>query len=77
MNLVLIRQRIELEVARLSKSIEKNKTRGSWFSGWWGKPASEDDQDVGTSTDICKFVCCIEMNLYLLKSFQYDNSRQQ
>lgn len=54
MNLVLIRQRIELEVARLSKTIERNKAKGSWFSGWWGKPASEDDRDVDSSTDILR-----------------------
>lgn len=71
MNLVLIRQRIELEIARLSKTIDKNKPKGSWFSGWWGKPASEDDLKVGSSTDICKIVCShsLEIRFYLSKSF--------
>lgn len=37
-NLVIIRQKVELEVEKLSKEKEETESKG-WFSGWWGSKA--------------------------------------
>nr|XP_026496694.1 vacuolar protein sorting-associated protein 13 isoform X1 [Vanessa tameamea] len=43
-NLVVIRQRIEMEVERLGKlEAEAKKSRG-WFSGWWNGSSSKDEE---------------------------------
>ncbi|CAK1598970.1 unnamed protein product [Parnassius mnemosyne] len=43
-NLVVIRQKIEMEVERLGKLEEEaRKTRG-WFGGWWSRGTSKDDE---------------------------------
>ncbi|KAI5632190.1 vacuolar protein sorting-associated protein 13 [Phthorimaea operculella] len=53
LNLVVIRQRIEMEVERLGKlEAEARKSRG-WFSGWWTSANAKDDQ-LAENTDILK-----------------------
>lgn len=50
-NLMLIRNRVDLEVEKsgiLDKQVEK---QGSWFTGWWG--GTKDNGDGGDK-DICK-----------------------
>lgn len=43
-NLVVIRQKIEMEVERLGKlEAEAKKSRG-WFGGWWSSASSKDDE---------------------------------
>ncbi|CAG9559724.1 unnamed protein product [Danaus chrysippus] len=43
-NLVVIRQRIEMEVERLGKLEEEAKKSRGWFSGWWGGGGSKDEE---------------------------------
>ncbi|XP_050667360.1 intermembrane lipid transfer protein Vps13 isoform X3 [Leptidea sinapis] len=43
-NLVVIRQRIELEVERLGKIEEEAKKSRGWFSGWWSGANSKDEE---------------------------------
>ncbi|XP_049870372.1 intermembrane lipid transfer protein Vps13 isoform X3 [Pectinophora gossypiella] len=53
LNLVVIRQRIEMEVERLGRLEEEaRKTRG-WFSSWWSGGTSKDEQ-ISAETDILK-----------------------
>lgn len=54
-NIVIIRQRIELEVARLGKQQEQQQKK-SWFSSWWGGTASDEDNELSQSTEICKYI---------------------
>jgi vacuolar protein sorting-associated protein 13A/C len=45
-NLVIIRQKVELEVEKLTKEVTEAKT--GWFGGWWGggkKDDSKEDSD--------------------------------
>ncbi|CAH2233181.1 jg13113 [Pararge aegeria aegeria] len=44
LNLVVIRQRIEMEVERLGKLEEEAKKSRGWFSGWWSGASSKDDE---------------------------------
>lgn len=49
-NLVIIRQKVELEVEKLTKEKEATVSKG-WFGGWWGK---KDDGSGAESDDIKK-----------------------
>lgn len=50
LNLVVIRQKIEMEVERLGKLEEEAKKNKGWFSGWWyGSSSKEDDLAEGTA----------------------------
>lgn len=49
-NLVVIRQKVELEVEKLTKEKEVNDSKG-WFSGWWG---SKKDDSANETDDIKK-----------------------
>lgn len=53
-NIVIIRQRIELEVERIHKKTEELSKNKSWFSGWFGRAATEEDADLKDSTNIMK-----------------------
>lgn len=48
-NLVIIRQKVELEVEKSLKQKEETESKG-WFSGWWGKK----DDSTSESDDIKK-----------------------
>ncbi|XP_049694728.2 intermembrane lipid transfer protein Vps13 isoform X2 [Helicoverpa armigera] len=49
-NLVVIRQKIEMEVERLGKIEEEAKKTRSWISSWWyGGGSKEDDLAEGTA----------------------------
>ncbi|KAJ8733309.1 hypothetical protein PYW08_001607 [Mythimna loreyi] len=52
-NLVVIRQKIEMEVERLGKLEEEAKKARGWFSGWWYGGSSRDD-DLAEGTAIMK-----------------------
>ncbi|KAJ8727553.1 hypothetical protein PYW07_001672 [Mythimna separata] len=43
-NLVVIRQKIEMEVERLGKLEEEARKQRGWFSGWWYGSSSRDDE---------------------------------
>ncbi|KAM3967394.1 vacuolar protein sorting 13C isoform 2-T2 [Aphomia sociella] len=43
-NLVVIRQRIEMEVERLGKIEQEAKKSRGWFGGWWSGGGSKDDE---------------------------------
>ncbi|CAH0605439.1 unnamed protein product [Chrysodeixis includens] len=45
-NLVVIRQRIEMEVDRLGRMEEEAKKTRGWFSGWWSGGSSKDDESA-------------------------------
>lgn len=52
-NIVIIRQRIQLETERLEKqqaSVEKK----SWFGWMWGSSSKSDLDDMKKGTAICK-----------------------
>lgn len=49
-NLVIIRQKVELEVEKLVKEKEVTDSKG-WFSGWWG---AKKDDSANESDDIKK-----------------------
>ncbi|XP_028027252.1 vacuolar protein sorting-associated protein 13 isoform X3 [Bombyx mandarina] len=44
LNLVVIRQRIELEVERLGKLQQEAKKSKGWFGGWWSGSSTKDDE---------------------------------
>lgn len=44
LNIVVIRQKIEMEVERLGKLEEEDKKSRGWFSGWWSGSSSKDDE---------------------------------
>ncbi|BES95651.1 Vacuolar protein [Nesidiocoris tenuis] len=49
LNLILVRQRVELELERQQQRSEKSSPKtGGWFSGWWGASTSDKDS---TSTE--------------------------
>lgn len=50
-NLVIIRQKVELEVEKLAKEKEETVAKG-WFGGWWG--SKKDDGKSGENDDIRK-----------------------
>lgn len=50
-NLVIIRQKVELEVEKLTKEKEVTDSKG-WFGGWWG--SKKDDGNANESGDIKK-----------------------
>lgn len=57
-NLLLIRQRVELEVekcGKLQQAQQQTLQKSSWFGGWWG---SKDDsaQDKDKDNDICRMM---------------------
>ncbi|KAG7307792.1 hypothetical protein JYU34_006387 [Plutella xylostella] len=52
-NLVVIRQKIEMEVERLGKLEAKARKSQGWFSGWWGGADAKDDE-LAEGTDILK-----------------------
>lgn len=49
-NLVIIRQKVELEVEKLTKEKEVVESKG-WFSGWWG---GKKEDTTGSDTDDIK-----------------------
>ncbi|XP_047984362.1 LOW QUALITY PROTEIN: vacuolar protein sorting-associated protein 13-like [Leguminivora glycinivorella] len=49
LNLVVIRQRIEMEVERLGKLEEEARKSRGWFSGWWGGANNQDSLAEGTA----------------------------
>ncbi|XP_063619785.1 intermembrane lipid transfer protein Vps13 [Cydia splendana] len=49
LNLVVIRQRIEMEVERLGKLEEEARKSRGWFSGWWGGGGRDDGLAEGTA----------------------------
>lgn len=49
-NLVIIRQKVELEVEKLTKEKEETASKG-WLSGWWG---SKKDDSANETDDIKK-----------------------
>ncbi|XP_075230691.1 vacuolar protein sorting 13C isoform X2 [Lycorma delicatula] len=51
-NIVLIRQKVEMEVEREGKKKKDTKQQKSWFSGWWSKEVSEEE--TPSSGDIKK-----------------------
>lgn len=50
-NLVIIRQKVELEVDKLAKEKEETVSKG-WFGGWWG--SKKDDGKLSETDDIKK-----------------------
>ncbi|GJQ73818.1 hypothetical protein Trydic_g18756, partial [Trypoxylus dichotomus] len=49
LNIVLVRQKVQLDLERLGKIEEKRQASKSWFSGWWSKPP---DETPGTTESI-------------------------
>lgn len=52
-NLVVIRQKIEMEVERLGKAQEEAQKNKGWFSSWWGSSTPKDEEHA-ESTNIMK-----------------------
>lgn len=52
-NLLIIRQRVNIEIAKLRENAPPAKA--GWFSGWWGGGAEKKEQ-VSTGANIGKFV---------------------
>lgn len=50
-NIVIIRQRTELELEKQMKKDEANKK--GWFSGWWGG-SKTDDSEIRNSSDLLR-----------------------
>lgn len=51
-NLILIRNRVDLEVEKSGILQKQEAQKGSWLSGWWGGGKSNDDESK--NKDICK-----------------------
>lgn len=52
-NLILIRQRVDLEVEKSGKRHKEEKEKGGWFGGWWSGNKKDEDSESGDK-DICK-----------------------
>lgn len=50
--LVVIRQKIELEIDKINKEKAVEQQKGGWFSGWWG--GKKDDANIEDSDDLSK-----------------------
>lgn len=46
-SLLLIRQRVNIEIAKLRETATEEKKAG-WFSGWWGGGKKKEDENKGT-----------------------------
>lgn len=55
-NLLLIRNRVDLEVEKSGILQKPEVKQGSWFSGWWG--GGKADGGEGDEKDICKCFDC-------------------
>lgn len=57
-NLLLIRQRVELEVEKCGKlqqaQQQVQQQKGSWFGGWFGSK-NDTEQDKEKDSDICMY----------------------
>jgi len=51
LNIILIRQKIEVEVERRGLLEQQSRSQAGWFSGWWGGGSKTDDS---AKTDIKK-----------------------
>lgn len=49
-NLLLIRQRVNIDIAKLRDSEPPQKS--GWFGGWWGANAAKSDNDDGAATGL-------------------------
>lgn len=65
LNLILIRNRVDLEVEKSGKLEKSEAQKGGWFSGWWG---SKTEDSTDKNKDICAFfyLLAINYNFYLL-----------
>nr|CAD7433011.1 unnamed protein product [Timema monikensis] len=54
-NLVLIRQRIEMEVERQDRIALERKQSKSWFGGWFGSGKTRDEEDMTAAAIAKKF----------------------
>lgn len=52
-NIVIIRQRIQLETERLEKT-QTTAEKKSWFGWMWGSSSKTELDDMKTGTAICK-----------------------
>lgn len=52
-NLLLIRNRVDLEVEKSGILQKQEEKQGSWFSGWWG--GNKGDNGAEDDKDICEF----------------------
>lgn len=52
-NLILIRQRVDLEVEISGKRTKEIENSGGWFSGWWGGGKKEEAKSG--ENDFCKY----------------------
>lgn len=52
-NLILIRNRVDLEVEKSGKLQKSEVQEGGWFSSWWGGNKTEVSSDK--DKDICAF----------------------
>lgn len=62
-NIILIRQRIELEVARVGTAPEKEK---SWFGGWWGGKQQEESKGVSDTAAIGKSILYLQIYCFAI-----------
>lgn len=46
-SLLIIRQRVNIEIAKLRETAEEEKKAG-WFSGWWGGGKKKEEDNKGT-----------------------------
>lgn len=54
-NIILIRQRAELEVARLGKDQEASRS-SSWFGSWWSSKPVEEVKELSIGEEVLKGV---------------------
>lgn len=53
-NLILIRNRVDLEVEKSGKLQKPEAQKSGWFGGWFGSGKTDDSADK--DKDICKFI---------------------
>lgn len=70
-SLLLIRQRVNIEIAKLREEPEEKKA--GWFSGWWGGGKKKEDESRKT---IGKYIHSIKMCIIGLKDATLNKHRE-
>lgn len=66
-NLLLIRQRVNIEIVKYRESIPPRQT--SWLGNWWGGNSAKSDGDEGTSQKLGKTIVVNSILQYVTYAF--------
>ncbi|XP_067012189.2 intermembrane lipid transfer protein Vps13 [Anabrus simplex] len=55
LNIVLVRQKVEVEVERMDRKMQETKQQASWFSGWFSGGAAKKEEPLSAAAIVKKF----------------------